>query len=339
MSQHDYDIANQTAPATRSDLNLALKALASTSSGASAPTTTFADQLYYNTTSNILYKRNEANTAWISLGTVDETNSKFEPNQTFATQAQAEAGTNNTYAMTPLRTAQAIALNAAAVKDYQVFTASGTWTKPSGLSTNALVYFEVVGGGGGGSARVRGGSSTVGSVSGGAGGGMLTGFVLASSLGATVAVTVGAGGTGGAVVNAQSSANGNVGGQSSFGTYTCPGGAGGVTGGTTDAAPTSHGRDGYVGGDGSSVAGDTSVNAVYGGGAGGGKNVNLSNGPGTSVFSGAGGAGAYSTTNPTASAGTAPGGGGGSALSADTTNATAIGGNGARGEVRVWTIG
>jgi hypothetical protein len=72
MSQHDFDIANQTAPNTRADLNLALKALASTSSGASAPATTYANMLYYNTTDNKLYKRNEADSGWISLGVVDE---------------------------------------------------------------------------------------------------------------------------------------------------------------------------------------------------------------------------------------------------------------------------
>ncbi len=34
--------------------------------------------------------------------------------------------------------------------DYQSFTANGTWTKPSGFSTNSLVVVELCGGGGGG---------------------------------------------------------------------------------------------------------------------------------------------------------------------------------------------
>ena len=55
MSQHDYDIANQTFPNTRSDLNLALKGLASTSSGTSAPSTTYANQFWLDTSSNTLY--------------------------------------------------------------------------------------------------------------------------------------------------------------------------------------------------------------------------------------------------------------------------------------------
>jgi hypothetical protein len=72
MSQHDLDIANQGFPATRSDLNLALKALGSSNSGASAPSTTYANQLWYDTANNILKIRNEDNDAWISLFTLDQ---------------------------------------------------------------------------------------------------------------------------------------------------------------------------------------------------------------------------------------------------------------------------
>lgn len=112
MSQHDFDIANQTAPNTRVDINNALKALASVSSGASAPTTTYANMIYYNTGNNILYKRNEADSAWITVGTFDETAGTFTPSGlVFASQAEAEAGTNNTKVMTPLRVDQAIEAN------------------------------------------------------------------------------------------------------------------------------------------------------------------------------------------------------------------------------------
>ena len=78
MSQHDYDIANQTFPNTRSDLNLALKALASTSSGSSAPSTTFANQLWYDTSANILYIRNEDNDANITIMALDQSNDTVE---------------------------------------------------------------------------------------------------------------------------------------------------------------------------------------------------------------------------------------------------------------------
>lgn len=72
MSQHDFNIANQTAPNFRSDLNLALTALASLSSGATAPSTTYANMLWYDTANNILKMRNEANSGWIDLGYLDQ---------------------------------------------------------------------------------------------------------------------------------------------------------------------------------------------------------------------------------------------------------------------------
>jgi len=74
MSQHDLDIANQGFPATRADLNNALQALGSTSSGATAPSTTYANQLWYDTANNILKIRNEDNDAWISVLYLDQTN-------------------------------------------------------------------------------------------------------------------------------------------------------------------------------------------------------------------------------------------------------------------------
>jgi hypothetical protein len=72
MSQHDFNIANQGFPATRADLNNALQALASNSSGDAEPSTTFANQWWYETDTNTLKLRNEANNAWLSFATVDQ---------------------------------------------------------------------------------------------------------------------------------------------------------------------------------------------------------------------------------------------------------------------------
>lgn len=72
MSQHDLSIANQGFPAFRSDLNDALQALGSLSSGDTAPTTTYANQLWYDSANNILKMRNEDDDAWISLLTLDQ---------------------------------------------------------------------------------------------------------------------------------------------------------------------------------------------------------------------------------------------------------------------------
>jgi len=77
MSQNDFTIANQGFPAFRADLNSALQALASNSSGTSAPSTTFANMWWYDSSNNIMYIRNEDNDAWIKFAELDQTNDKF----------------------------------------------------------------------------------------------------------------------------------------------------------------------------------------------------------------------------------------------------------------------
>jgi len=71
MSQHDFNIANQSFPATRTDLNNALVALASNSSGDAEPATKYANQFWYETDTNTLKIRNEANSAWIIVLQLD----------------------------------------------------------------------------------------------------------------------------------------------------------------------------------------------------------------------------------------------------------------------------
>ena len=77
MSQHDLDIANQTSSSARADINSALKALGSTSSGSSAPSTTYANMLWYDTGSNTLKMRTEADDQWISIGYLDQGSDAF----------------------------------------------------------------------------------------------------------------------------------------------------------------------------------------------------------------------------------------------------------------------
>lgn len=73
MPQNDFDIANQAGAAFRSDVNSALQALATLSSGATAPATTYARMEWADTTTNTLKRRNAANSGWIVVGTLDET--------------------------------------------------------------------------------------------------------------------------------------------------------------------------------------------------------------------------------------------------------------------------
>ena len=73
MAQHDYTIDNQTFPSYRTDHNNSLSAIVSNNSGATEPSTTYAYQWWYDTSSNILKLRNADNDAWINIGTFNQT--------------------------------------------------------------------------------------------------------------------------------------------------------------------------------------------------------------------------------------------------------------------------
>ena len=93
MSQHDFNIANQTAAPARADINSALTALASLSSGPTAPSTTFANMLWYDTSTGTLKLRNEADSGWIVLGVADQAASSFFPSNA------VPSGAVNSFAM------------------------------------------------------------------------------------------------------------------------------------------------------------------------------------------------------------------------------------------------
>lgn len=73
MAQHDYNIANQSGQAFRADLNNALAAIVSNNSGASAPSTTYAYQLWIDTSTTpaTIKRRDASNSSWIVIGTAD----------------------------------------------------------------------------------------------------------------------------------------------------------------------------------------------------------------------------------------------------------------------------
>lgn len=70
MAQHDYSIADASGGAFLADLNNALAAIASNNSGTAAPSTTYAYQLWADTTAGLLKQRNAANNAWIVIGSL-----------------------------------------------------------------------------------------------------------------------------------------------------------------------------------------------------------------------------------------------------------------------------
>jgi hypothetical protein len=133
MSQHDYDIANQTAPNFRSDLNDALGAIATNNSGATEPSVTYANQWWYDTSNDILKVRSEADDAWINVGYLDQSTNEFKPyvgGTQVDTQSTAtwEAGTSTTEGIvSPAKVKSAIKeLAESPVKAWVNFDGTGT---------------------------------------------------------------------------------------------------------------------------------------------------------------------------------------------------------------------
>lgn len=191
----------------------------------------------------------------------------------------------------------------------QIFTASGTWNKPTGC---VKVHAVVVGAGGGGGSGRRGAAASqrLGGP-GGSGGGISRVELPASVLAASVAVTVGAAGAGGAAqtVDSTDGNTGVAGGASGLSSIVRAAGGGAGVGGTS-AASASAGAGGAGSGGAGGQGGGVQV-ASAGQGFLGTTNVN---GPG-----GGGGGGSITT-------GDVPGGGGGGAGATTSNFATASGG-------------
>lgn len=256
-----------------------------------------------------------------------------------------------------------------AALNYQVFTASGTWTKPS---TGTIARIECWGAGGSGNKATNTGQPAAG----GGGGGYNVRYVALSLLGSTETVTVGAGGA------SVTTSTGNAGGNSSFGSWLTGYGGSGPTagylagsGGGPESAPAAGGAGNYTPGSpliasnlaysayqsayallylgaGGTSCVDSSNWPILGGGPGGwnhgGGGGYAAYVPGSAINGGGGGGGWYngqaqvpggvSVNGGNGGAGAVSGGGAGVAGSAPGGGGgggTTSGGAGARGEVRV----
>lgn len=357
------NIANQGFPAFRADLNNALGALVSNSSGATAPSTTFAHQFWVDTAANpsILKIRNADNDAWITIGEIDQTDDKFnlkcanatilenltlnaqgdlrfadsDSSHYVAFQAPATVSSNVTWTLPSAdgTSGQSLVTNGSGTFSFAsigvpgiTYLTSGTaatYTTPAGVRA---LYVEVVGGGGGGGGCDGQGAGTSAVARSGGGGGYVA--KLITSPVASYTYTIGAGGTGGAAGDN----NGTAGGASSFSTsgLTLTAGGGGSGAGSTGTAGNSGATAGGTGG--TATGGDLNLRgsratarSVIGG------DLTALSAPGcAAVFGG----GITSSGETNADNATNYGEGGGGASAQDTaTNFS--GGNGGSGVIRI----
>lgn len=302
MAQADQTVQNATFPTVRADINNNLAALFSANSGNTAPTVTVAFQDWIDTsgTDPLWKKRNAANNAWITLGTITGSAIAFEgtlPDQTGnAGEFLTTDGTDASWAP--------ITATGQLLRAPQILTSGVSYTAPASCTS---IYVEAVGGGGGGGGTDGAG----GGGGGGAGGYCAKYFTVVAAVSYTYAI--GAGGTGGPTGEFGA---GSAGGNTTFTvgatTITAGGGAGGVN-------------------EGAGAAGGTCTNGdmnIKGGGGGSGNNEDPGGSGGNSFFGG----GAQGPLNANGVAGSSGGGGSGGG----SANSSRTGGAGGAGLIRIW---
>ena len=127
-SQHDMDVSvgdANTGVDVRAGFNAAIQALASTSTGPTAPTTTYAHQFWADETNDLLKMRNEANDAWIIIGALNESGNTFEVS-----------------AAAPMKTVSSYPYTITTADNLLIFTGTGTVTFPQQSAVSASTVKE-----------------------------------------------------------------------------------------------------------------------------------------------------------------------------------------------------
>ena len=160
MSQSNYNIPNESAPNVRAQLNAVFGSIAMNNSGSAAPSTTFAYQWWYDTSTDLLKMRNGANSAWIDIAYLDQSASAFrllddtQVTDTSGVQtgllggqptADWEAGTGTTESLvSPAKVKAAVAPLRAPDAHFAGAHSSSTGTLPLAVTLRNVISSEAV---------------------------------------------------------------------------------------------------------------------------------------------------------------------------------------------------
>lgn len=143
MSQHPMTLANQAGASFRADLNNQTAALVTQSSGATAPSTTYAYQFWADTTFGLLKQRNSANSAWVTVCNLADWG--LASVQAQASTAWTTAGTSTAYTLATTPTAGGLVANQRyRIKLHTPNGAAPTLTR-DGLAAKAVMVYNSTG--------------------------------------------------------------------------------------------------------------------------------------------------------------------------------------------------
>lgn len=233
MSQASTNIPNSAGAVFRANLNAAIEAIITQNSGATEPTTTYPNMWWYDTSTSLLKRRNNANDAWIVLGLeaadtdgtlAANSDSKVATQKATKTYVDAKTIAENRLSLSDNTTANASTSahgflkklsnvatefmngqgNWVTIGGREYFASgSGSWTAPAGVTK---VFITAIAGGGGGGSGASGGNAG----SGGGGGASLVKYPYTVIPGNSYSYSVGAKGVKGALNADDATAGGNT---------------------------------------------------------------------------------------------------------------------------------